>query len=135
MEENMAKGRPLLRAHHKTDGPRTTSLPPNNPDYIQDWTTLAPGEWVFIVDNDAPELSGRVDTVTDDGQILWLHLEAGAGRRLFTRTEGVLSWRVPENRVSSVKPLPTEGGAAGLPRHPAQDRQQGHRPRIKNFTS
>jgi hypothetical protein len=78
-----------------------TFLPPNNADYIRDWTMLAPGEWVFIVDDDAPEFYGRVDAVTEDGQILWLHLKAGAGRRLFTRTEGVLTWRVPETRDSS----------------------------------
>jgi hypothetical protein len=73
-------------------------LPPNDADYIRDWTRLACGESVLIVENDAPELAGRVDVVTEDGLILWLHLEAGAGRRLFTRADGVLVWRVLGDR-------------------------------------
>ena len=93
----MSRGRPLLRARDK---PRVSGLnfrPPNNADYIRDWTMLVPDDGVVIVENDAPALSGRVDAVTDDGQILWVHVEAGAGRRLFTRADGTLVWRVPVN--------------------------------------
>ena len=70
-------------------------LPPNDAAYIRDWTVLAPGDSVLIVDNDAPNLAGRVDAVTEDGSILWLHLKEGAGRRLFTRTDGAGVWLVP----------------------------------------
>jgi hypothetical protein len=94
----MARGRPLLRAHRKTASHSGTFLPPNNADYIRDWAMLTPGEQVFLVNNDEAELSGRVDTVTEDGSVLWLHLADGAGRRLFTRTDYVLTWRVSEIR-------------------------------------
>jgi hypothetical protein len=97
----MARGRPLLRAGRKTESHGGTFLPPSNADYIRDWTMLAPGERVFLVKNNAAELSGRVDTVTEDGSILWLHLEDGAGRRLFTHTDSVLTWRVSESRSNT----------------------------------
>jgi len=92
----MARGRPLLRANRKTKNSGGTFLPPSNTDYIRDWATLAAGEQVILVDNDETEFSGRVDTVTEDGSILWLHLADGAGRRLFTRTNYVLTWRIAE---------------------------------------
>ena len=72
-------------------------LPPNKAQYIRDWIVLAPGDRVFIAKKDAPELSGHVDAVTEDGAILWLQFDAGAGRKLFTRSEGGLMWRVPGN--------------------------------------
>lgn len=61
---------------------------------------LAPGEWVLLVDNDSAELSGRVDAVTEDGLSLWLHPKNGAGRRLFTRTDAALTWRVSEKQIA-----------------------------------
>jgi hypothetical protein len=64
---------------------RETFLPSRNADYIRDWTMLSSAELVLLVENDGPELSGRVDAVTENGLILWLHLNDGAGRRLFTR--------------------------------------------------
>ena len=93
----MPLGRPLLRAHAKTRSHRGTIVPPDNADYIRDWAMLAPGEWVLLVGKDSAELSGRVDTVTEDGLILWLHLKNGAGRRLFTRTDAMLTWRLSES--------------------------------------
>lgn len=94
----MAPRRQLLRPHRKTEVHHLNSLPAIDADYIRDWTRLAPGESVLVVESDAPELAGRVDVVTEDGLILWLHLEAGAGRRLFTRFDGVLIWRVVGDR-------------------------------------
>lgn len=91
----MARGRPLLRPRRKTEVHHLNFMPPNDADYIRDWTVLAPGDSVLIVDNDALNLAGRVDVVTEDGSILWLHLKEGAGRRLFTRTDGARVWRVP----------------------------------------
>lgn len=94
----MARRRPLLRPHRKTEVHPLNFLPANDADYIRDWTRLTRGESVLVVENDAPELAGRVDDVTEDGLILWLHLEAGAGRRLFTRADGVLIWRLLGDR-------------------------------------
>lgn len=89
----MARGRPLLHAGRKPESHGGRFLPPSNAEYIRDWTILAPGEQVLLVDDNATELSGRVDTVTEDGSILWLHLD-GVGRRLFIHTDSVPIWRI-----------------------------------------
>lgn len=55
---------------------------------------LVPGQKVFVLEAVGRELYGRVDAVTEDGAVLWLHMDAGAGRRLFTRTEDGRVWRL-----------------------------------------
>ena len=93
----MARGRPLLKSpvQAKAEDQQLNFLPPKDAEYVRDWTMLAAGEEVYIVQENAGELSGRVDAVTEDGTILWVHLAGGAGRRLFTRSEGGHVWRVP----------------------------------------
>ena len=98
MEDIMTRGRPLLRARDKPRGSPLDFLPPNNADYIRDWTMLVPDDGVVILEKDAAEVFGRVDAVTDNGQILWVHVEAGAGRRMFMQTDGTLVWRLPVNK-------------------------------------
>lgn len=56
---------------------------------------LALGDDVCILPADGPELSGRVDAVTEEGTILCLHLVAGEGRKLLLRSEGLVVWKVP----------------------------------------
>lgn len=89
----MARGRALLRAPRRIAGDQTAFSPPNNEDYVRDWSTLAPKEEVLVVANGARELSGHIDAVTSDGAVMWLHLDASAGRRLFARSETVFVWR------------------------------------------
>ncbi len=92
----MARGRPLGGPRRKL-GEGSRFRPPSDAFYIGDWTSLAPGEKVVITDTTA-ELRGQVDAVAENGLILWLHLEDGAGRRLFTRTDGVQVWRLASKR-------------------------------------
>lgn len=94
----MARRRPLgsnrgaeLRDHSKRP------LSPQDGDCVRDWTKLAKGEDVLIFAEDGLELSGRVDAVTRKGEILWLHLSSGAGRKLFIRSEGAEVWRNPSD--------------------------------------
>lgn len=89
----MARGRPILRSPRKVEGYPLDYVPPKGAEYVRDWTSLQPGERVVLVERDAQELQGQVDAVTDDGTILWLHVDAGAGRRLVSRLEGGLVWR------------------------------------------
>lgn len=93
----MPRGRPLLRTYgqSKAVDHQLKFLPPKDAEYVQDWTTLAEDDVIHVVAENGLELSGRVDAVTEDGAILWLHLAAGAGRRLFTHSEGGLVWRIP----------------------------------------
>ncbi|HKU35632.1 MAG TPA: hypothetical protein VJP90_08800 [Paenarthrobacter sp.] len=57
-------------------------------------TYSSPGDDVFLVMDGAELSSGVVDAVTEDGEMLWLHLGGGAGRRLYIRSEGEDVWRV-----------------------------------------
>lgn len=66
--------------------------PPAGAEYVRNWTTLTPGDRVYLVEGEATVVSGWVDTVTEDGSVLWLHMEAGAGRRLFSPAQGQLLW-------------------------------------------
>ena len=63
--------------------------------YVRDWTRLRQGDLILIAEIGMLGFAGEVDIVTEDGRILWLYLEGGAGRRLFTHTDGVRLWRVP----------------------------------------
>lgn len=69
-------------------------LPPAGAEYVRDWTRLAPGDKVYLVEDDATDVSGWVDAVAEDGSVLWVHMEAGAGRRLFSPRQGQLLWLV-----------------------------------------
>ena len=93
----MARGRPLMKspAQAISEDQQLSFLPPHDAEYVRDWTMLAAGEKVYIVQENGWALAGRVDAVTEDGTILWVHLEGGAGRRLFTRSESGCVWRVP----------------------------------------
>ena len=55
---------------------------------------LGVGEKIHIRQVKGTELIGHVDAVTDDGEILWVQLLAGAGRRLILRSEGGVVWRL-----------------------------------------
>jgi hypothetical protein len=92
----VARKRPPLRPNGgslvQTGQP--TFLPPPDGDYVRDWTTLAVGDDVHILTENTVHLSGRVDTITHEGEILWLHLSAGEGRKLFLRSENVAIWRI-----------------------------------------
>jgi hypothetical protein len=91
----MARGRPLLRqGQPKVQHRRPTLTPPNDAEHVRNWALLAAGEKVHILQENGTELIGHVDAVTDDGEILWLQLVAGAGRRLFSYSEGGLVWRL-----------------------------------------
>lgn len=95
----MARGRPLLKSpvQAKAEDQQLNYLPPKDAEYVRDWAALATGQKVYIVQENGEELSGRVDAVTEDGTVLWVHLAGGAGRRLFTRSERGHVWRVPAN--------------------------------------
>lgn len=83
----MTRTRPLGRSPRKVPAPPAGYLPPKDAEYVQDWTRLQPGQKVILFDGVTREVCGQVDAVTEDGGILWLHMEAGGGRRLFSRLE------------------------------------------------
>ena len=77
-------------------------MPPASAEYVRDWTTLMRGERVYAAQDYSYELRGWVETVTENGDVLWLHVEAGAGRMLFSRSGGDSVWRYIEEEVKSV---------------------------------
>lgn len=50
------------------------------------WTELIPGDLVLLLAGKTSH-TGIVDTVSADGELLWLLLSDGTGRRLFTKAE------------------------------------------------
>lgn len=61
---------------------------------LHSWTRLAQGSPVVLLSSDArnPRFAGRVDEVSDDGTLMWLIQDNGAGRRLFLRAEGYTTY-------------------------------------------
>jgi hypothetical protein len=53
-----------------------------------DWREVAPGHDVSLYKKGQGPFHGRVDDVTPDGAILWVHLAEGRGRRMFAQEEG-----------------------------------------------
>lgn len=82
-----------------------------------DWKHLV-GKNVSIRLREATVDSGRVDAVTNDGEVLWLEACGAAGRRLFVRTDGYEIWSEPE--------LPDAGW-------PDRCRQAGSEPMMKSI--
>lgn len=89
----MARRRPLVRSPHAADN-QIKSTSPEDKLFTLDWTELEPGQLVVVLEEHTYELHGRVDTLTEDGEVLWLHLEGGGGRRLFTNSGGDRVWQV-----------------------------------------
>lgn len=55
-----------------------TLLLPKGAELVHDWADLVPDEQVFQSGHEAGSSLGSVDAVSEDGAILWLHLENGA---------------------------------------------------------
>jgi hypothetical protein len=102
----MVRGRPLLKSlvQLKMED-HVASLAPRDAGYIRDWASLTEGEQVCVAQENGSEFYGRVDAVTEDGSVLWVHLAGGAGRRLFARSEGDFLWRVSRDVDSSQLPV------------------------------
>lgn len=63
-------------------------------EVISDWATLRRGQRVaFNHYSDGP-VAGVVEMRTDDGSVLWIQLNEGAGRRLIHREDGYRLKRV-----------------------------------------
>lgn len=77
--------------------------------HIDDWTTLV-GMEVVMTRNGVTDCIGRVDLVTEDGNMLWLHPHVGT-RRIYEKPGGCDAW-VDDNdhhlgfhyRVTSLQP-------------------------------
>ena len=80
-------------------------MPAGDAEHVRNWALLAVDEKVRIRREDGTELIGHVDAVTDDGEILWVQLVAGAGRKLFVFSDGGRVWRAsgdPRGSAASV---------------------------------
>jgi len=59
---------------------------PNNSGTAAHWGELCPGDHVWVVCAKSSH-TGVVDAASADGEYLWLLLNGGHGRKLFTRAE------------------------------------------------
>ncbi|RAN77627.1 hypothetical protein B5P43_19475 [Bacillus sp. SRB_336] len=61
------------------------------------WPALARDQHVALVNERGWRLSGKVETLTNDRQCLWIQLDAGMGRQLIHHQDGfVLEGDEPE---------------------------------------
>lgn len=92
----------------QTTGNRQQEMPwapPAGAESVGSWTELGPGDRIIISSPWIPGLTGEVDVVTEDGSILWVHLEDGRGRILIHTTDPHRIWRAPADESS---PLPED---------------------------
>jgi hypothetical protein len=61
------------------------------PKRVRDWNLL-PGKSVEIRHRGVAICSGQVDSVTEDGAILWLQQKGIQGRQLFEKAESYEVW-------------------------------------------
>lgn len=53
------------------------------------WLTLKSGDEVVVKISEDRKVPGLIDVITEDHSVLWVHLGAGRGRRLFHWQEDV----------------------------------------------
>jgi hypothetical protein len=54
---------------------------------VTKWTDLRPGDTVVLVGTSNERVSGTVDAVTTDGDIVWILQDNGVGRKLFHKSD------------------------------------------------
>lgn len=64
---------------------------------VANWQELLPGDVVVLVGSGQDRFSGIVDAVSDDGSLLWILQDGGAGRRLFHQPDGYKTLINPRN--------------------------------------
>lgn len=75
----------------------------NNSATPAHWGELCPGDHVWVVCAKSSH-SGIVDAASADGEYLWLLLNGGHGRRLFTRAEVTRTYVDPMNLAKRSRP-------------------------------
>lgn len=70
---------------------QTTDAAADEP--IHDWSSLAKADRI-VVELSSGLLSGRVDSISVDGEIFWVYLDHVQGRRLFLHSEVDRLWRL-----------------------------------------
>lgn len=55
---------------------------------LLDWPEVSPGQYVSLYKKGHGHFHGKVDDLTPDGAIVWVHLADGRGRRMFAQADG-----------------------------------------------
>lgn len=71
---------------------------------VPDWTRLSQGDLV-VLENSSELVGGRVDDISLDASVLWLHLEQGRGRRLFLQADGYTAFRAERTSPRNTESL------------------------------
>lgn len=72
---------------------------PTSPLLIRQWKYLWYLEFVELRRGSKLVDTGRIDQITEDGNILWIYLSQGKGRIMIHRNDGVDVWRVDSRSV------------------------------------
>jgi hypothetical protein len=54
---------------------------------VTNWSDLRPGDTVVLVGTSNERVSGTVDAVTTEGDMVWILQDNGAGRKLFHKSD------------------------------------------------
>jgi hypothetical protein len=55
--------------------------------FVANWRELRPGDTVVLLGSGNERVSGTVDAVTTDGDMVWILQDNGAGRKLFHNSD------------------------------------------------
>lgn len=85
---------PLKRSKRHFPGTSSLQAPDVAPaNEVQDWDDLIPGDLVQILTEAGTSNRAVVDTISDDGSIIWLRNEPIGHRSLHLKTDPVLLYR------------------------------------------
>ena len=84
----------LERSKRHLPGTSSLPVPDGSPvDEVQDWDALMPGDLVQILTESGTINRAVVDTINDDGSIIWLRNEPIGHRSLHLKTDPVRLYR------------------------------------------
>lgn len=59
-----------------------------DPQWMRSWAAARPGQFVRLRQSQGQYISGVLDTHSDDGSVVWVHMSDGAGRWLIHCDDG-----------------------------------------------
>lgn len=63
---------------------------------VGNWQELLPGDSVVLIGASSERVSGTVDAVSKDGDLVWIFQDNGAGRKLFHDSDNYQTFKDPK---------------------------------------
>jgi hypothetical protein len=78
---------------------------------VLDWRALTPDEIVVVVDRQGHHTPASVDTVADQGQIMWLKPLGIGNRTLYLKTDPIMIHRPPQHEALRPRSISEDSGS------------------------